>query len=127
MRIGPAKWVVERHVATIWHQAPVPLRRTSDWMLQMSWDSLVDCLLVVSGWLDVRFLGQAGHFVGVTWSAEVRCPRFVCVMVDHVEGATRKILRKMPFVEEFRYFLMPRLGAEGEWPSVQPLPPGTPC
>ena len=101
MRFAGDAWVVERHVAPIWDQAPAPLRRASDWMPQLWWDRPADRLLVVLGWLDARFLGQAGHFVGITWSGEVLCPRFGRVMVGDVEGAAREILRRMPLVEEF--------------------------
>ena len=44
-------------------------------MPQLWWDRPADRLLVVSGWLDDRFLGQAGHFVGDAWSGVVLCPR----------------------------------------------------
>ena len=81
---------------------------------------------MVSGWLDVRFSGQARHFVRVTWDGEVRL-RFGRVIVGDVEGPAREILRRMPLVEEFWYFLLPPPGAGGEWPGIQPLPPGTPC
>ena len=120
-------WVVECHVAPIWDLAPVPLRRASDWMPQLWWDRPAECLLVVSGWLDVQCLGQAGHFGGLTWDGEVLCPRLGRVRVVDVAGAAREILRRMPFVEEVWYFLLPPPGAVGEWPGAQPLPPHTPC
>ena len=93
-------------------------------MPQLWWDRPANRLLVVSGRLDDRLLGQAGHFVRVAWSGEVLCPRFGRLVVGDVEGAAREILRKMPLVEEGWYFLMPPLGSEGEWQGMQPLPPG---
>ena len=95
-------------------------------MPQLSWDTPADRLLVVSGWLDVQCLGQAGHFVGVTWDGEVLCPRFGCVLVGDVEGAAQDILRRITFVEELWHFLLPPPGAVGEWPRAHPLPPYTP-
>ena len=35
MRFAGDAWVVERHVAPFWDQAPVPVRRASDWMPQL--------------------------------------------------------------------------------------------
>ena len=49
---------------------------------------------MVSGWLDVRCLGQAGHYVGLTWDGEVLCPRFGRVRVGDVGEAAREILRR---------------------------------
>ena len=120
MHFGGDAWVVEPHVAPIWDKAPVPLRRACDWMPQLWWDRPADRLSVVSGWLDVQCLGQAGHFVGVTWHGEVLCPHFGRVPVGDVEGAAQEILRRMPFVEEFWYFLLPPPGAVGEWPAPPP-------
>ena len=96
-------------------------------MPQLWWDTLVDPLLVVSGWLDVQCLGEEGHFVGLTWEGEVLCSRFGLVRVSDVEGAAREIRRRIPCVEEFSFFLLPPLGDVGEWPSANPLPPHTPC
>ena len=68
--------MVERHVAPVWDLAPVPLRRAADWMPPIWWDRPVDRVLVVSGWLDVQCLGQAGHYAGLTWDGEVMCSLF---------------------------------------------------
>ena len=127
MCFAGCSWVVQRHIAPIWDQALVPLRSASDGRPQLWWDRPADRLLAVSGWLDDRFLGQAGHFMGVAWSGVVLCPRFGQVVVGDVEGAPREILRQMPLEEEFSYFLLPPQGAEGEWQGAQPLPPSSPC
>ena len=82
---------------------------------------------MVSGWLDVRCWGQVGHYVGVTWNGEVLCPRFGRVRVGNLREAAREILRRIPCVEEFWFFLLPPPGAVGERPDTQPLPPHTPC
>ena len=55
------------------------------------------------------------------------CSRFGRVQVEDVEGAAREILRRIPRVEEFWFFLLPPPGAVGEWPGAHPLPPHTPC
>ena len=55
------------------------------------------------------------------------CPRFGQVVIEDVEGAAREILRRMPLLEEFWYFLLPPQGAEGQWQGAHPLPPSTPC
>ena len=82
---------------------------------------------MVSGWLDVRCLGQAGHFVGLTWAREVPCPRFGRVRVGDMREAAQEILRRIPRMEELWFFLLPPPGAVGDWPGTQPLPPHTPC
>ena len=127
MSVAGDALVVARHVAPIWDLPPVPLRRAFDGMPELWWDKAADRLLVVSGWLDVQCLGQAGCFVGVTWGGEVLCPRFGRVLVGDVEGAAHEIVRRMPFPQEFWYFLLPPPGALAEWPGAQPLPPHTPC
>ena len=107
--------------------APVPQRRAADWMPQIWWDRPAKRVVVVSGWLDVRCLGHAGHFVGRTLDVEVLCPRFLLVRVGDVTEAAQEILRRIPRVEEFWNFLLPPPGAVGDWPGAQPLPPHTPC
>ena len=119
--------MVERHIAAIWDLAPVPQRHAADYMPQTWWDRPGDRVLLVSGWLDVRCLGQAGHFVGLTWDGEVMCPRFGRVRVGDVREAALEVLRWIPRVEEFWYFLLPPPGAVGDWPGAQPLPPSVPC
>jgi hypothetical protein len=119
--------LVERHIAPIWDLAPVPERHAADFMPQAWWDRPEDRVLMVSGWLDVRCLGQAGHFVGLTWDGEVMCPRFGRVRVGSVGEAAQEVLRRIPRVEEFWFFLLPPPGAVGEWPGAQPLPPHVPC
>ena len=127
MSVAGSSALVERHVAPIWDQAPVPQRRAADWMPPIWWDRPADRVVVVSGWLDVRCLGQAGHFVGLTWDGEVLCPRFGRVRVGSVGEAAREISRRIPRVEEFWFFVLPPPGAIGDWPGAQPLPPNTPC
>ena len=119
--------VVECHVAQVRDLAPVPLRRAADWMPPIWWDRPVDRVLVVSGWLDVWCVGQAGHYVRLTWDGEVLCSRLGRVRVGDVGEAAREILRRIPRVEEFWFFLLPPPGAVGEWPGAHPLPPHTPC
>ena len=127
MSVAGSAALVERHVAPLWDQAPVPQRRAADWMPQIWWDRPADRVVVVSGWLDVQCLGQAGHFVGLTWDGEVLRPRFGRVRVGDVREAAQEILRRIPRVEEFWFFLLPPPGAVGDWPGAQPLPPHTPC
>ena len=55
------------------------------------------------------------------------CSRFGRVRVGDVGEAAREILRRIPCVEEFWFFLLPPPGAVGEWPGAHPLPPHTPC
>ena len=54
-------------------------------------------------------------------------PCFGQVVVGDVEGAEREILRMMPLIEEFWYFLLVLQGGEGEWQGAQPLPPSSAC
>ena len=67
MRVAGIAAVVERRVARLRDRAPVPQRRAADWMPHIWWERPADRVLVVSRGLDVRCLGQARHFVGVTW------------------------------------------------------------
>ena len=127
MSVSGSVPMVERHIAPIWDLARVPQRHAADYMPQAWRDRPDDRVLLVSGWLDVRCLGEAGHFVGLTWDGEVMCPRFGRVRVGDVREAALEILRRIPHVEEFWYFLLPPPGAVGEWPGAQPLPPHTPC
>ena len=127
MSVAGSAPLVERHIAPIWDLAPVPQRRAANWMPPIWWSRPGDRLVVVSGWLGVRCLGQAGHFVGLTWDGEVLCPRFGRVWVGSVGEAAREILRRIPRVEDFWFFVLPLPDAVGDWPGTQPLPPNTPC
>ena len=42
-------------------------------------------------------------------------------------GTARVIPRRIPYVKEFWFFLLPQPGAVGDWPGAQPLPLHTPC